>query len=193
MSSAGPSVPYEFKARLRVNIYLIGYRGSGKTTVARHLATMLWWNWLDADPHLEQRAGRSIREIFAAEGEAGFRDLESKVVTELSAYSQLVVALGGGAVLREENRKVLKASGKCVWLKATPELLWSRIEADPTTTERRPNLTSQGGVEEVRRLLAERAPLYEQSADLTVETDGRAPFAIATTIARWAEKELRLA
>jgi shikimate kinase len=176
-----------------VNIYLIGYRGSGKTTVARHLATMLWWNWLDADPHLERQAGRTIREIFAAEGEQGFRDLESRVVADLSLYSQLVIALGGGAVLREENRARIKASGKCVWLKASPELLWSRIEADPTTSERRPNLTSQGGIEEVRRLLAERTPLYEECADLTVETDGRSPFAIATTIARWSEKELRLA
>jgi shikimate kinase len=176
-----------------VNIYLIGYRGSGKSTVARHLATMLWWNWLDADPHLEQRAGRTIREIFATDGEAAFRDLESKIVQELTGYSQLVVALGGGAVLREENRKLLKSSGRCVWLKASPELLWSRIESDPTTSERRPNLTSHGGVEEVRRLLAERTPLYEECASLTVETDGRAPLAIASTIARWAEKELRLA
>ena len=176
-----------------MNIYLIGYRGSGKTTIARQLATMLWWNWLDADPHLEQRAGKSIREIFEAEGEAGFREREAKTVVELSAYSQLVVALGGGVVLREENRDKLKTSGKCVWLKASPELLWSRIHADPTTSERRPNLTSQGGLDEVRKLLAERTPLYEQCADFTVETDKRAPFAIATTIARWAEKELRLA
>lgn len=176
-----------------MNIYLIGYRGSGKTTVARHLASMLWWNWLDADPHLEQQAGCSIREIFESEGETGFRDRESRVVAELALYSQLVVALGGGAVLREENRARLKASGKCAWLKASPELLWSRIQADPTTAERRPNLTAQGGPEEVARLLAERSPLYEECADLTVETDNRSPLAIATTIARWAEKELRLA
>jgi shikimate kinase len=176
-----------------VNIYLIGYRGCGKTSVARNLASLLWWNWLDADPHLEQQAGRSIREIFEAEGESGFRDHEARVVTELSLYSQLVVALGGGVVLREENRQTLKASGKCIWLKASPELLWSRIEADPTTSERRPNLTSQGGIEEVVRLLAERTPLYEQCADLTVETDHRAPFAIASTVARWVKKELSLA
>src|SRR5690349_11639509 len=99
---------------------------------------MLWWNWLDADPHLEQRAGRTIREIFESDGEAGFRDLESKILLELVGYSQLVVALGGGAVLRKVNRQLLKSSGRCVWLKASPELLWSRIESDPTTNDRRP-------------------------------------------------------
>ncbi len=176
-----------------MNIYLIGYRGSGKTTIARHLATMLWWNWIDADSHLERQAGRTIREIFETDGEQGFRDLESRVVADLSLYSQLVIALGGGAVLRQENRSRIKASGKCVWLKASPELLWSRIQADPPTTARRPNLTAQGGIEEVQRLLTERTPVYEECADLTVETDGRAPLAIATTIARWSEKELRLA
>ncbi len=176
-----------------MNIYLIGYRGSGKTTVARHLASRLWWHWLDADPHIEERAGRSIREIFADEGEAGFRQREAEAVAELSLYSQLVVALGGGAVLRDDNRQAIRRSGKVVWLRASPERLWSRIEADPTTNARRPNLTAEGGVDEVRRLLAERTPLYEQCADLTLDSDKRSPEQLADTIAAWAAKELSLA
>lgn len=176
-----------------MNIYLIGYRGSGKTTVAERLASRLGWTWLDADPYIEQRAGCTIREIFATDGEAGFRQREADAVAEIANGNQQIVALGGGAILRADNREVLRRSGKVVWLKASPELLWSRIEADPTTTARRPNLTSQGGIEEVRRLLAERTPLYEQSADLALDSDARSPDELADAIAAWATKELALA
>jgi shikimate kinase len=172
-----------------VNLYLIGYRGCGKSTVAQRLAHRLWWHWVDADTYLEQQAGKSIREIFEAEGEAGFRERESRVLQELSLYNQLIVALGGGAVLRAENRSAIRGSGKTVWLQASPEQLWSRIEGDPSTSARRPNLTSQGGVEEVRRLLAERSPLYAECADLTLDTTGRSPDDLVAAIAEWAEKE----
>jgi shikimate kinase len=168
-----------------MNVYLIGYRGSGKTCVAGHLAELLQLPWADADAELERRAGRTIREIFAADGERAFRDLESAVLTDLAERGGQVIALGGGVVLREANRAVLRRSGRTVWLRAQPETLWQRIEGDPTTGDRRPNLTAHGGIEEVRRLLDARTPFYEESADLALDTEDKSPAEIAQAIAAW--------
>jgi shikimate kinase len=168
-----------------MNLFLIGYRGSGKTTVAAALARRLAWPWLDADAELERRAGKSIKQIFADKGETAFRDLESDVLADLAARERHVIALGGGVVLRPENRKLLASRGKVVWLTAEPETLLARINADPTTGERRPNLTSQGGPAEIRSLLAERTPLYAACADLTIAGDPLTPDQIADQIAEW--------
>src|SRR5438105_5004584 len=102
----------------RMNLFLIGYRGSGKTTVAAALAERLGWPWIDADTELEQRAAKSIKQIFAEGGENAFRELESAIVAKLAAGERQIVALGGGAVLREENRRALAGRGKVVWLRA---------------------------------------------------------------------------
>jgi shikimate kinase len=167
-----------------MNVFLIGYRGSGKTTVARHVAELLGWPWVDADDLVEARAGKSIKQIFADSGEKAFRDLESAVIAELAARDRHVVALGGGAVLRERNRERLLASqGLIVWIQATPETLFARIVADPTTADRRPNLTAQGGVAEIRALLDERTPLYRLCAGLVVDGERHAPAEIARQIA----------
>jgi shikimate kinase len=129
------------------SISLIGYRGTGKSTVARHLALRLGWVWVDADVEVELRAGKSIAAIFADDGEAAFRNLESVVVADLCRRQRAVLALGGGAVLREANRAAI---GGC------------RTE--------------------VERLLAERTPIYAACATLEVDTDGKAPAAIADEI-----------
>ncbi|WP_254512113.1 shikimate kinase [Anatilimnocola floriformis] len=171
------------------NLYLIGYRGCGKTTVARLLDELLRWTAIDADEHLEQAAGKTIREIFAAEGEAGFRDRESDTVRELSQRTDLIVSWGGGVILREANRAALRAAGKIVWLKARPETLLQRIEQDPTTGERRPNLTAAGGIDEVRHLLTIREPLYTATADTIVEVDDISPPKIAAVIADWFQSQ----
>lgn len=167
-----------------MNIYLIGYRGSGKTTVAQQLAQRLGWNWLDADVELERRAGKSIKEIFAQSGEEAFRNQEAETVAALATLDRHVIALGGGAVLRESNRLAIR-SGKVVWLQATVETLLARIESDPTTSQRRPNLTAVGGNEEVRRLLAQRTPLYAQCADLSLDASQDPPQRLAEAIAQW--------
>jgi shikimate kinase len=164
-------------------IFLIGPRGSGKTTVARLLAERLGWAWLDADDELEKRYGQSIRAIFAAEGEAGFREKEAALLAELCGRLHHVIATGGGVVLREANRQRLRASGRVVWLTADIETLWRRLQADDSTAERRPALTI-GGREEIAEVLRVREPLYRSCADHVIETAGRSPEEIAAEIVR---------
>jgi shikimate kinase len=167
-----------------MNLTLIGYRGTGKTTVARLLAARLGWQWFDADVELERQAGKTIKQIFAEGGEAAFRDWEERIVAELTAQSNVVIALGGGAILRPQNRAAIKAGGKTAWLTAQASTLLARIEADATTAERRPNLTAAGGLAEIEQLLAAREPLYRDCADCIVATDGRSPESIAEEIVR---------
>ena len=121
------------------------------------------------------------------QGEGVFRDLEQAVVADLATRDQLVIAFGGGAVLREANRSAIAGSGLTVWLQASPETLLARISADPTTAERRPNLTAQGGLAEIERVLAERTPLYAECAQRTLLTEGKSPQQLAEQIAAWME------
>lgn len=168
-----------------MNLYLIGYRGSGKTTVARLASALLAQPWIDADEEIERRAGKTIREIFAESGEEHFRELESQVLADLAEGPNRMVALGGGVILRETNRQLLERSGKVVWLRARPETLLARIQADPATADRRPQLTSTGGLAEIERLLAERTPLYAACADYVVDVDEMTPEEVAQQIAHW--------
>jgi shikimate kinase len=161
-------------------VCLIGYRGTGKSTVSQLLSARIGWPCLDADIELERRAGKSIRDIFAKDGEMAFRDLETAILQELTNQDRLILALGGGAVLREENRLSIRR-GLVVWLQADPPTIWERMRADPLTTGQRPNLTT-GGLKEIEELLAARTPLYEDCADYTVQTAGRAPDQIADEI-----------
>ncbi|ADB18671.1 Shikimate kinase [Pirellula staleyi DSM 6068] len=169
-----------------MHLYLIGYRGSGKTTVAQHLSKLLGWPAIDADVVLEEREKRTIKQIFEAGGEPLFRDLETSVLEELAARSlpPQIVALGGGVILREKNRRLIRHSGAAVWLKARATTLWQRISTDPTTGDRRPNLTASGGLEEVYRLLEIREPLYRIASRWSVDADAKAPARIATQIYR---------
>lgn len=163
-------------------VSLIGYRGTGKTTVARHLALRLGWDWVDADVEIEFRAGKSIRAIFEDDGEQAFRDLETAVIAELCGRDRLVLAAGGGAVLRPQNCQALAQGGPRVWLTADQATLVARLEADQTTRDRRPSLTGANMADEVARLLAVRLPLYRASASLEVDTEGKTPSEIAEEI-----------
>lgn len=170
------------------NLYLIGYRGCGKTTVARLLGERLQMPVVDADEYLEQQAGMTIREIFAAEGEAGFRQREADIAQALTKQDSLIVSWGGGVILRETNRDALQRAGKIVWLRARPETLLERIERDPTTGARRPNLTAAGGLPEIQNLLTVREPIYAAVADRIVDADDVSPQSLAAGIAEWFER-----
>jgi shikimate kinase len=173
-------------------IFLIGYRGSGKSTVGRIVAERLGWEFIDADELLEERHRQTIREIFAAEGEAGFRDKEAVVLADLCSRSNTVIATGGGIVLRTQNRERLKSRGFVAWLKAEPAELWQRMQADPTTAARRPAL-SVGGLSEVEQLLVVREPLYRACADAEIAVDGVSPEQAADAIlAAWESRSQKL-
>lgn len=151
-----------------VHLFLIGYRGCGKSAVGPVLAGRLRRPFVDADLVLEADAGKTIREIFDTEGELGFRDREAVTLRRLAGGPPAVVATGGGAVLRAVNRELLQGSGFVVWLRAPAECLWERIRGDPATAARRPNLAG-GGFDEVTQLLAAREPLYAATAHATVD------------------------
>jgi len=163
------------------NLFLIGYRCTGKSTVAEILAGKLGRSWTDADAILEARQGRTIAEIFAEEGETGFRDREALLLEELCGRRQHIVATGGGVVLQAANRERLRASGFCIWLTADAHTIAERIEADPMTRLRRPNLRC-GGLAEVEELLKIREPFYRDCAHWTIDTVKRTPNQVAETI-----------
>jgi shikimate kinase len=161
---------------------LIGYRATGKTTLARLLAERLGWDWIDADVEIERRAGKSIARIFADCGEPAFRDLEAQVIADLCRRDRLVLAAGGGAPLRPESRRAMREGGKVVWLTARPETIRARMTADATTAARRPSLSNRAPLAEIVELLAKREPIYRESADWVVDTEGRTPEALVTEI-----------
>ncbi|MBW4699649.1 MAG: shikimate kinase [Aphanocapsa lilacina HA4352-LM1] len=160
-----------------VSLYLVGMMGSGKSTVGRLLAEKLGYGFVDLDALIEQVSGKRVGEIFERAGEAVFRDLESRVLAEVSAYTRLVVATGGGAVLTQRNWGYLH-HGVVVWLDADIETLLGRLEHEPGT---RPLL---GGGDRRRRLvelLGERTRLYAQ-ADVRVSAAGLPPEVAEETL-----------
>lgn len=167
-------------------ITLIGYRGSGKSTLAAPLASHLNWEWIDADVEIERRAGKTITTIFAEDGEPAFRQLEREVLADLLSKNDLIVAAGGGAILDSGTRERMRKSGLVVWLRASLETLVQRIYADPTTEDRRPNLTATGGRAEVESVLREREPLYRDCSHHVLDVDSSSPEELARTIADWA-------
>ena len=168
------------------HIYLIGYRGSGKTSVGKMLAGLLGWPVFDSDDRIEILAGRTVREIFETVGENGFRDLEIEAIQSLTTLSDShIFSLGGGAILREVNIERIRKNGRVVWLKASAKNLYSRIYADKSTTDRRPALSKLSGLDEIQQILAVREPIYERAANHSVETDERSTSEIADEIFRW--------
>ena len=145
-----------------VNLYLIGMMGAGKTTVGQLLAKHLGYGFLDTDSVITQSAGRSINQLFAEEGEAAFRQLESDVLAQVCAYTRLTIATGGGIILRTENWSYLH-HGLVVWLDVPVELLYTRLAEDTT----RPLLQDADPQGKLRSLLEQRTSLYSQ-ADLKI-------------------------
>jgi len=165
-----------------MNLALIGYRGTGKSHIARLLAGQLQWPLVDADIYVEQQAGKSIAEIFAEVGEPGFRDLESQALIELTEASGQILSLGGGVILREENRQRMADHCFTVWLTASPGEIARRLSGDAATQARRPSLTGKSTLEEIEEVLAARIPLYRKCADLTIDTEKQSPQQVAQAI-----------
>ncbi len=168
-----------------MNLVLIGYRCTGKTTIGRILAARLGWPLVDTDALIQERAGRSIKEIVASGGWPEFRRMEREVVAAVSAGDRQVVSAGGGAILDEDNRMALRAGGKVVLLSAAPETIWDRMKADPKTIAERPNLTDSGGIQEVRNVLADRRAAYQSACHFEVPTDRYSPDEAAARILAW--------
>jgi shikimate kinase len=149
-----------------MNLALIGMPGCGKSTVGRHLARHLGLRFVDADTELESRIGMPIRAFFETHGEAAFRDEEEAVVEDLSHGQRLLIATGGGVVLRQANREALHARCKVFYMRATPEELFRRLRHDT----HRPLLQVADPLKRLRDLYRERDPLYRRTAHFTVET-----------------------
>lgn len=153
-----------------LNIILIGFRGTGKTTIGRLLAQRLHKEFIDADEYLERKEKRTIKDIFREGGENLFREIEAKIIAELSLLNNKVIATGGGVILREENVKNLKRRGILILLDANTGALHKRIYEDTQAQQRRPNLTNLSSYQEIEYLLEYRRPLYHKIADFVLNT-----------------------
>lgn len=162
-----------------MNIVLIGYRGTGKSTVGKVLAAKLGRTLVSTDKEIVRRTGRSIPEIVAEQGWEHFRNLESEVCTDLAGRDNLVIDTGGGAILRQQNVGALKQNGLLFWLTASVETIANRIGGDT----QRPSLTgTKSFVEEIKEVLAERTSGYQAAADHMLSTDGRSINQLAEKI-----------
>ena len=161
-----------------MKLVLCGMMGSGKTTVGKLLAKTLAWEWADTDEYIVERYG-DISELFAQKGDAYFREIETETVKMLAQKDRLVLSTGGGVVLRAENISLLKDNGIVVYLRAKKQTLVERLQGDNT----RPLLQKEGSLDdEIERLLQEREELYEDSADVVLDVDGKTPEEITKEI-----------
>ncbi|HEY5646546.1 MAG TPA: shikimate kinase AroK [Pseudomonadales bacterium] len=167
------------------NIFLVGLMAVGKSTVGRLLAQQLGYAFYDSDHVIEERAGADIAWIFDVEGEAGFRERESQVLDELTAKEGVVVATGGGAVLRAQNRQMLGSRGCVVHLHSPLERLLERVQKD----RKRPLLQNDDAAGTLARLQREREPLYSEVADYRFVTDQQSPKSLVRSIIEQLRKD----
>jgi len=168
-----------------VNLYLIGYRCTGKSSVGRILSDTLGWVFVDIDNELVAEAGIPIEEIVASRGWKYFREREAQLLERLSQATKQVISTGGGVVTAEENIATMRGSGKVVWLHASPATIAERMEADIDSARQRPPLHGYDSVAEIEEVFAERLPLYDEAMHLQVETDVLSPQEVAEHILRW--------
>jgi shikimate kinase len=161
-------------------IFLVGPMGAGKSTIGKYLAQHLKRRFADTDTEIEERTGADIPWIFDVEGEPGFRDREQQVVEEMTLWDDIVLATGGGVVMRPENRQALAARGFVVYLHATVDEQVRRTRRG----QRRPLLQTGNPEAVLRSLMAIRDPLYREIADHIIETDGCSPRTVAQRLVR---------
>ena len=160
------------------NIILVGPMGSGKSTIGQLLASRLNRDFYDSDYYIEEKTGVDIPRIFDIEGEEGFRERETRALQELTAKNHLVIATGGGSVMREQNRKLLKANGFIIFLDTSVNQQMARLKND----KKRPLLQTENPRARLEKLFAERKPLYLELADLHIRTDRKFARKVASEI-----------
>lgn len=168
-----------------MNLFLIGYRCTGKTTVGKLLAARLSRRFVDADAEVVADVGMTIAELVAQQGWPAFRQAERTVMERLCQQDHLVVATGGGVVLDEKNIQNMRRAGQVVWLKASPETILSRMKADAASLDQRPALTDHDLAAEIRETLAQRGDLYSAAADAAFDADTAGIKTLADLILEW--------
>ena len=151
------------------SIFLIGFMGAGKSTIARALQRELGFPLIEMDERIVKEQGMSINDIFAQYGEDHFRDIESQLIVDIGKEEPSIVSCGGGVVVRPQNTQNMKEIGRIVFLKATPETIYERVK---NSTDR-PILNGHMNVEYIAELMEKRRALYEEAADITIQTDGK--------------------
>lgn len=162
----------------RARVFLVGPMGAGKTTVGKHLARLLHCRFYDLDAEIEERTGADIPWIFDVEGEEGFRKRESAMLVELSKKNEFVIATGGGVVLKEQNRQLLKESGLVIYLAVSPDILYKRTLQDT----KRPLLQVENRREVVVNMVAQREPMYRDVAHIIYTSDSNSAAIAAEKI-----------
>ena len=160
------------------NIFLIGFMGCGKSTMARFLSRDLDVELVEMDETIEAEAGMTINEIFEKYGEKHFRDLESQLILRIAEKGGAVVSCGGGAILRQENVENMKKNGQIIYLSATPETIFTRVRHSTN----RPLLNGNMNVEFISELMAKRDSRYHEVADIIIATDDKSPDEICSEI-----------
>jgi shikimate kinase len=156
-----------------MNLFLIGYRGTGKTTLGRALAQHLGWQFVDMDDTLSAESGASIVKLVRRQGWEYFREQEHSLLTRLAAGRRQVVSTGGGVILRPDNVTTLRSSGTVLWLRARTDTIRGRLAGDERNAAFRPALTGLDPAAEIETTLGARTPLYQAAMDLAVDTDDR--------------------
>ena len=166
------------RRKIDFNIYLIGFMGAGKSTIARALVRELGFPLVEMDEQIVKEQGMSINDIFEKYGEDHFRDIETQLVDNLAEKKGVIVSCGGGVVVRPQNTKRMKESGRIVFLTATPETVYERVK----NSSDRPILNGHMNVDYIAGLMEKRRALYENAADISVATDGKTREAICREI-----------
>ena len=174
-----------------VNLYLVGYRCTGKSSVGRLLSDAMGWTFVDMDNELQAEEGRDVQQIVEDQGWAYFRRAETNLLQRLSRGSRQVIATGGGVVTNPGNVTLMHGSGKVVWLHASPNNIAQRMAADSNTGGQRPPLRGRDSIGEIEVILAERLPLYQQAMHFQVDTDGLSPEEASELVLAWLETDTR--
>ena len=173
-----------------MNLYLVGYRCTGKSSVGRIVSDALGWIFVDMDSELQAAEGRDVEQIVQNDGWEYFRRLETNLLQRLSGGSRQVIATGGGVVTSPANVSRMHSSGKVVWLHGRANTIAQRMAADHHTGGQRPPLRGKDSVGEIEEILAERLPLYQQAMHFRVDTDDLSPLAVAERVLAWLQREL---